>query len=108
MAIGGSSDVQPFDNYQVGFRFTASSAGLRRQAALRAFVTALPLTRAKELLPHSPRALFACFSIYAPWSRRVDRRRAHTDSVPAPIQPTYTQPPTLPPAWPDASLVDLH
>eukprot|EP00965_Chrysotila_dentata_P179392 5924460-Pleurochrysis_carterae.AAC.1 len=110
--IGGGHDVQPFGNYRTGSWFTDSRSILRRRAPVRAFLSKLPVTCVKLLLPRSPRALFACFAIYVPWPRRNDRRRTHDDSVPSPIQPASecaTSPhPALPPTWPDASPVDLR
>eukprot|EP00965_Chrysotila_dentata_P040824 1353137-Pleurochrysis_carterae.AAC.1 len=63
-------------------------------------------------IPDSPRALFACFSIYTPRFKRTDPRHADADASTSFTPSTtpsadVTVRSTHPSNWPDASPVDL-
>eukprot|EP00965_Chrysotila_dentata_P047276 1568677-Pleurochrysis_carterae.AAC.1 len=107
LSVGGDRSVLPFDTYRVAPGCTTSRSCVQWKVRLR--LTALPDLCAHYLLPDSPRALLACFSIYAPWSKRVGHRRTNAAAA-IPVSP-LTDPleqPTRLRDWPDASPIDLH
>eukprot|EP00965_Chrysotila_dentata_P054165 1797412-Pleurochrysis_carterae.AAC.1 len=75
LGIGGDRTVLPFDTYRTGLRFT--TARTHGPNATRFLATALHSAIYICLLPDSPRALLACFSIYVPRFKCTGPRRSN-------------------------------